>query len=623
MTTTKKFEKFIKNQKVFHTLLKSQVEKLFRNIDVNLQPNTFLLSILIDENNDLPSVYLKLDDMIYNKEVFSNVKKLALELAKANESKQNFPGLCETTEERSKRIKNYSIKLAIETCLSSHSLSTTISSFCSQPVIINGYLVFTILQLNRDALESYYKLSNNVFNEIRRNSLSLIDAVISEILDACSKALEKPDINIDFFNLGVLDRDIKEIIRKAGQRLMRTPAAVAETFSLEYAFLKMKNQNNFDYELFDICNGISSLKYESADSIGTMIIAKLDHSKINYEFKLEEPILLNNLKTLRKLLEISDDNLSLICDSQRVYGLGNIDKSYNLCEENIFIVEFNKHYCWKLSHNGNSMMEVEYGLPNVPKKKIYKDNFKSDFKRIFKKRQEAFEHSIDTIWSLIKEAIKQKKGTLLIISSDAENEAKRLIKQCFKLSPKAITPNLLKKVTNIDGAVLIDEYATCYAIGAILDGIAKSDLWEPARGSRFNSAVRYVDSKREENGLRNYTCMAVVVSEDGYIDLIPNLMPQINRSIIINAISELDKINNSREKNIEKYHETISLLISYRFYLSQEQCNQINSIKEKMYDYFERSFEATMLIDNFKSDPEMNESYFLDEAMSVSLSLQG
>lgn len=39
----------------------------------------------------------------------------------------------------------------------------------------------------------------------------------------------------------------------------------------------------------------------------------------------------------------------------------------------------------------------------------------------------------------------------------------------------------MKKITAIDGAVLIDPSSTCYAIGVILDGLA-SDKGSPARG---------------------------------------------------------------------------------------------------------------------------------------------
>jgi DNA integrity scanning protein DisA with diadenylate cyclase activity len=75
-----------------------------------------------------------------------------------------------------------------------------------------------------------------------------------------------------------------------------------------------------------------------------------------------------------------------------------------------------------------------------------------------------------------------------------------------------MTPSVLRLVTNIDGAVLIDPRGTCFAIGAILDGLA-TERGDSSRGSRYNSALRYVETAR-------YPTLAIVVSEDGYIDLL-------------------------------------------------------------------------------------------------------
>jgi DNA integrity scanning protein DisA with diadenylate cyclase activity len=77
-----------------------------------------------------------------------------------------------------------------------------------------------------------------------------------------------------------------------------------------------------------------------------------------------------------------------------------------------------------------------------------------------------------------------------------------------------MTPSVLRLVTNIDGAVLIEPSGMCHAIGAILDGLA-TEKGDSSRGSRYNSALRYVNSSK-------YPVLAVVVSEDGWIDLLPS-----------------------------------------------------------------------------------------------------
>ncbi|HOX40391.1 MAG TPA: DNA integrity scanning protein DisA nucleotide-binding domain protein [Candidatus Brocadiia bacterium] len=68
----------------------------------------------------------------------------------------------------------------------------------------------------------------------------------------------------------------------------------------------------------------------------------------------------------------------------------------------------------------------------------------------------------------------------------------------------------------VDGAVILDFGGRCYAIGAILDGMATKN-GNPARGARYNSALRYVEMKKQQGK----DCIAVVVSEDGTVDVLP------------------------------------------------------------------------------------------------------
>jgi hypothetical protein len=58
----------------------------------------------------------------------------------------------------------------------------------------------------------------------------------------------------------------------------------------------------------------------------------------------------------------------------------------------------------------------------------------------------------------------------------------------------------------------LDLEGKCHSIGVILDGLA-SERGDAARGARYNSAIRYVESSA-------HACLAVVLSEDGLINII-------------------------------------------------------------------------------------------------------
>ena len=119
---------------------------------------------------------------------------------------------------------------------------------------------------------------------------------------------------------------------------------------------------------------------------------------------------------------------------------------------------------------------------------------------------------IERLWDVVLEASRQKSGTILVITTEALAEADRLKLQCTLIEPVPLTPLITRLVTAIDGAVLLDPEGYCYSIGVILDGKASGN-GDSTRGARYNSAVRYVASSA-------HPCMAIVVSEDGMVDVI-------------------------------------------------------------------------------------------------------
>ncbi len=74
--------------------------------------------------------------------------------------------------------------------------------------------------------------------------------------------------------------------------------------------------------------------------------------------------------------------------------------------------------------------------------------------------------------------------------------------------------------------------------GVILDGLATTK-GDSSRGSRYNSAIRYYEHFGKDAPL-----VIVVVSEDGMINLIPDLRPQIKHSLIEESIDNFNSLLN-------------------------------------------------------------------------------
>ncbi|PEL01348.1 hypothetical protein CN606_17800 [Bacillus toyonensis] len=254
-------------------------------------------------------------------------------------------------------------------------------------------------------------------------------------------------------------------------------------------------------------NNLSLIKYEGGENTGKILFC--DDEKIKGGIILEEGVELTEYRAVRKLLEISQDDLYLICDGYKIIGF--IEEKNNLAELiNSFIVRFNGLGQWEVEQkNGTRIISVSYGVPKLPKISISEGDFSQKFERVFGIK------SYKNVWALIDSAKEQKHGTMIVITDDALGESNRLRKQCFPIKYQSeINSGNIKDLTSIDGALLLDIHGVCYAIGVILDGEVKTNIGDMSRGARYNSALKYLNASK---GKRK--CLIVIISEDGMIDI--------------------------------------------------------------------------------------------------------
>ena len=130
---------------------------------------------------------------------------------------------------------------------------------------------------------------------------------------------------------------------------------------------------------------------------------------------------------------------------------------------------------------------------------------------------------------------------------------------------------MLQGLTCIDGALLFDPLCICHAIGVILDGLTTKG-GTPARGARYNSAIRYVGKHR--SGV-----LVVVVSQDGMVDLVPALKPRlVRRSEVEAKIAELQGLQESRCQDVTRLGKVWGWFNERQTYLSPEHCDKVITI---------------------------------------------
>ncbi len=569
----------------FRISCQTQAESLFNQLDRGLQPDVFLLGFLKnDQRKDRLNICVEPENLESIVNYFSNVDDLAKKTFEADDRRNMFytgPG---QQELMTKRLINDTFRLTIEQILNDK-LDADRLYFVSESVEIDDFDVYVILSLDKVVYNSHIHLEKDDTEDLVKKYLSFIEAIKDSFLKSLNQMLHLPEPGR---NLSSDGKSSDELLRESAKKFMYTIASAGQNFEGLHG-------------LFNACEKLSIQRYEGHENFGSLLIASDEHEQIELEIAVKDSFHTRNLRKLRKYMELSNESLSVISDSAEVKGLGWLKKTYNK-DQTIFRIVFRGVHCWDVLHGTDVILQMRYGLPELPREIINKQKFLNDTKRTF--TGISIEQS-EMILQIAKAATSQKNGALIIISQNAREESERLKNQCIPLVPCKLDDDKVVMLSNIDGAIISDTNGVAYAHGVILDGkVGKKG--DSSRGSRFNSALTYIESQ----GIANPT-MAVVVSEDGMVDILPSLRPQIRHSDIKQVIEILKNLNSKESFDIKSYNNAMDWLYSNRFYLTQEECAVINDIKKNIEDLIRKSESMWIVREDLAPSEDMNSSYYL------------
>lgn len=578
-------------QQHFQRNVQNLADRIFQRLSLKLKPTVFLLGILRKSVEGYHPICIEPEECGIEVDFFKDVDILASKIHDVDSRKNRMHTNVHHHERFHEDLKIDCLQKAVKQLVDKNFDGKGKVSFVSYPVMLDNYEIFVIVQFNEKVYNNFYFLNRSEvkIHDLRTANVrkSLIDALVYDYLNEAKDPLYKPRPGV---YSDEIKTDIKEILRIAAKNFVGTAIPAA-------------SNSIGTYDLFDICNYISSLKYEGDSTIGKLIICKEDHPNINLLLRLTNPIQLRDHRKVRKLLEIASDNLHLYTNGDQIIGFAELKGQYNSSDENLFIVNFTGPHKWELIHDSHTMMIVEYTNPRLPISKIDEFIFYSTLKRIF---NDISNDNLDSLWNVVISATEQKHGTLIIISNNARNEVKRLENQSTNIEPLLPDEKIIKSITSIDGAVILDTHCMCHAIGLILDGLASSN-GTSARGARYNSAIRYVDGHEGE-------CAAIIISEDGMVDLYPQLKPQIKKSELEEYLAQLRYEVGLDKVDYDKFRPIMNWFDEHEFYLSGELCNEINELKKEFCSKLNMEVGAIYVqYGDYKPNSEMNDSYFLKE----------
>ena len=255
---------------------------------------------------------------------------------------------------------------------------------------------------------------------------------------------------------------------------------------------------------------------------------------------------------------------------------------------------------WELRHHGLALVTVEYGSPKLPRERLQKSRFCDVVLRVLGSASD-----VEALWTLVETASDAEHGTMIVISAEAEIEADRLSGQGLPVVAASLQPDVVQNVVRIDGAILVDLGGFCHGLGMILDGTAQGD-GDRSRGARYNSAVKYLTGT-------SAPAVIGIVSEDGMINLRPDLRAQMRRSDIAQAMDDLRTAAAIEPVHPERFYKAFDHVKALRFYLSPDQCEEANRLRSEHWDR-RRAAGAEIWIheEPLTPDPGMDDSYLLD-----------
>jgi DNA integrity scanning protein DisA with diadenylate cyclase activity len=566
--------------------------KVFHEISDNLKPSVFLLGITHEENATRYPVCIEPEECGIDVKSFNDAVSLGNELYDADPRARiicGMPGQHRKMEQENLRAE--CLRDAIKQLIDRACEGRGRISFIAGPVERYNYAIFIVLQFEKSIYERFYSLHGTKDGAYEKSPAyakkSLVEALVHAYLYEALEPLYKPRPGV-YHN--EVRTSVKEIFRHAAADFIGTAVTAA-------------SGSTGSYDLFDVCNYISSLKYENASSHGKLIMCKEEHPHINIPIRLSKPIALQDYRSVRKLLEISAGDLHLYTNGDYIVGFAELTRRTDLPDKDLFVIHFTGSHKWELLHDSHIMMIVDHTNPRLPKMKTNRFNFISTLKRTFDKVSDEY---IADLLEMVSAATEQRNGALVIISKEARDEAARLENQSTLIEPARIDIKFVKSITSIDGAILLDTSGKCHAIGVILDGIATSH-GTPARGARYNSAVRYVDKNHGK-------CVAIIISEDGMVDMYPQLKPQIRKSDITKHLEQL-RANVHRQKvDYDRCSSIMNWFRDHAFYISNDECQEVNGLKKELDSRDALGlFRIRLVYPDLQPDAEMNESYFLDE----------
>ena len=564
-------------QHTFRRALEYEIPATLSQIGLQIHDKAKVLLIGLAADDDLRhQVCIEPENGPLTVDDLGSIAKRTDEIAEADPESNVFYSHRGHHERQRRRLFLRSRALALAEAIKKSGRFEGLSFFVSNSAPIAGYEVHTCVGIPGEALQSVPRFNNPKKDEYHWQHIeeSYVQAIINTCLQRADRALYLP---YPGEGIGVLG-DRVDIVRTSAERFVD-----GVTFALA----------PLPTDLFRLANDVSSLTYERSGAKGHLIVTEPDNLANKLRVTVQDPVRLQEARTVRKMLELTDETRVLLTDGGVIYGLGEC-----LAAPDVAKITIEGHAKWSLSVDGTILIRVAYGHAALPKQILDKNLFGDVARRKIGSVE------IERIWAIFQCALDNDHGTTIVVSEDPVSEIQRLGREALAIKPEYLDHSDLVCLGRIDGAIMLGPDGRCYAFGVILDGQASSS-GDRARGARFNSSIRY--QRTSEIGT-----LVIVISDDGTVDLIPNLVPRVFRQEVEDAVRMFCEYSAIEGSDGEEWARRNRRVEQFRFYLNEEQCNRVNEAYEEEMDSRLEAGGLKLSRRRLQPDSDMDDSYFFE-----------
>ena len=250
------------------------------------------------------------------------------------------------------------------------------------------------------------------------------------------------------------------------------------------------------------CNQLGLHEYEGRKPKGKIAFVKNDYRGNGLFIDVKDNNTFDDYTFTRKMLECVNEGLCLLVENggRKVLGLTNLS---NIDEKASVILEYYGLADWGVKDGKEEVLRYKRGRYSVSL-----IDFKEENKRQLKKYFSENDQLVETVSKFIIEMQDCDHGALLIVTKEPDvgkycKAAKNGIKLLEPMNFIDIK-DYIKGIATVDGAVILGYDEKCEAFSVILDKAAPI-VGDPSRGSRYNSARKYVAGR---------DAVAIIISED-------------------------------------------------------------------------------------------------------------